>query len=164
MKEQLFIQYEKMLGEIEACRAEKQDSMKEIESCFHLAQHYWGQVEQVIEEYVFSSSKEEIEYYKEVKPLFKSHIEYYNLLYHAELFRPSGDTADITEFWIKEQQRLHRFILDNSDFYDYYKTKSSDRDELYFLSSGLTVYYDDLIAVLLALERYTAHIQNHLKC
>ena len=36
----------------------------------------------------FDSTREEIKYYKTVKPLFKSQIEYYNLIYQAELLKP----------------------------------------------------------------------------
>ena len=162
MKEEWFALYESLLKELEKFREKAIGFMAEIEGCFNLAQQYWIQAERKLQDHHFLSEKEEIEFYKLIKPLFKSHIEYYNLLYHAELFKPTGNPGEMKEFWIKEQLRLDKFILDNTGFYNYYKSKSTYQDEIYFLSSGLTVYYDDLIATLFALERYSIYTRNQL--
>jgi hypothetical protein len=66
------------------------------------------------------------------------------------------------EFWVKEHQKLDRFILDNTEFHAYYKKGATNRDEQYFLSPDQTIYYDDLIAQLLALERYNQYTQKEL--
>src|SRR6202040_4359461 len=100
------------------------------------------------------SKEDEIEFYKKVKPLFKSQIEFYNLLYQAEIFKPHDEAGTMKEFWILEQQKLDRFIKDNSDFYIYYKNQVTNQDEEYFLSGagenerGKTIYTDDLIGIL----------------
>jgi hypothetical protein len=168
MKEEWFKLYEYMLRGIEACNKLKPQTIAEIECCFSLAQKHWSQIEQKIEVYQFLSKKEEIEFYKLVKPLFKSQIEYYNLLYQAEIFKPEETLTEIKVFWIKEQQKLDMFIQDNQMFYVYHKNGATNRDEEYFLSgvaeneNGKTIYRDDLIATLMALERYALHAQNEL--
>ena len=63
---------------------------------------------------------------------------------------------------IAQHQKLDRFILDNTEFHTYYKTGATNLDEQYFLSPDQTVYYDDLIAELLALERYNQYTQKEL--
>src|ERR1700676_5034306 len=160
MKEEWYPFYESMLQEMEACKKLRPHTMAEIECCFNLAQKHWSQIEQKIEDHLFLSKKEEIEFYKLVKPLFKSQIEYYNLLYQSEIFKPHDEPGTMKEFWIKEQQKLDRFIQENSAFYIYHKNGATNRDEEYFLNgaaeneNGKTIYTDDLIATLMALERY----------
>jgi hypothetical protein len=168
MREEWVTLYEKMLQEMEACSGLRPHTMAEIECCFNLAQKFWSWVQSDIENHSFLSKKEEIEFYKTVRPLFKSQIEYYNLLYQSEIFKPHDEPGAMKEFWIKEQQKLNRFIQDHSVFYIYHKNGATNRDEEYFLSGaaenefGKTVYTDDLIATLLALERYAKYSQNEL--
>src|SRR5579863_9872145 len=162
MRQEWIILYDAMIREIRTLKSEPGDPKIKIETCFSIAQQCWSQIQQSVEENPFESKKEEIEYYKEIKPLFKSEIEYYNLVYHAEIFKPLTIPGEMKEFWIKEQQKLNRFIQDHEQFYTYYKNGSTSCDEMYFLTPDQNVYYDDLIAQLLALERYNAYTQNEL--
>jgi hypothetical protein len=162
MKQEWMIQYESMLKAIEECQQQPVDLKRKIEACFSVSQQYWVQIRQQAEEHSFSSMAEEIEFYKEIKPLFKSQIDFYNLVYHAELFKPLTKPGEMKEFWIKEQQKLDRFILDNQEFYNYYKNGATNRDEKYFLSSDQTIYFEDLIAMLQALERYHVYTAKEL--
>jgi hypothetical protein len=168
VKEEWLTLYESMMQRIEACSKLRPHTMAEIECCFNLAQKHWSCIEQNIEDHLFQSKEDEIEFYKKVKPLFKSQIEFYNLLYQAEIFRPHDEPGALKEFWIKEQQKLDRFIQDNSVFYVYYKNEATNRDEEYFLSGaaenekGKTIYTDDLIALLMALERYHLYAEHEL--
>jgi hypothetical protein len=168
MKEEWFKLYEMMLREMEDCRKPGTDPKAVIECSFNISSQYWARIQITMEDYQFHSKKDEIDFYKRVKPLFKSHIEYYNLLYQAEIFKPDNKPFEMKEFWIKEQQKLDKFIQENSVFYIYHKNGATNRDEEYFLSgaseneNGKTIYTDDLIATLLALERYSSYAQNEL--
>jgi RteC protein len=168
MKEEWFIMYESMLRDMEACGDREPDLRTYIECCFSICQQYWSKIEQNIEEYLFQSPRDEIEFYKTVKPLFKSQLEYYNLLYHAEIFKPVEKPGEMKEFWLKEQQRLDKFIQDNPDFYAYHKSGATHKDEINFLEvnssedSAKEAYYDDLIASLLALEKYSLYTHEEL--
>ena len=166
MKEEWYKLYEMMLQEMEVCSKLLPHTMAGIECCFNLSQKHWSGIEQKLEDHRFLSKTDEIEFYKQVKPLFKSQIEYYNLLYQAEIFKPHEEPGAMKEFWIKEQQKLDRFIQDHSAFYIYYKNGATNRDEEYFLSvsneseNGKIIYTDDLITTLMALERYALHAQS----
>jgi hypothetical protein len=162
MKEDWMILYNSMISEMNDCLSRIQDLRAAIECCFNVGQSYSAQVQKMLEDYKFPSDKDEIDFYKSVKPLFKSQIEYYNMVYHAELFKPMTNPVEMKEFWVKEHQKLDRFILDNTEFYTYYKKGATNLDEQYFLSPDQSVYYDDLIAELLALERYDQHTQTEL--
>ena len=162
MKDASLILYKSMIGEMNDCLARNEEIRAAIECCFNVGQSYSAQIQKMLEDYKFPSGKDEIYFYKSVKPLFKSQLDYYNLVYHAELFKPTTNPGEMKEFWVKEHQKLDRFILDHTDFYDYYKKGATNLDEQYFLTPDQTVYYDDLIAELLALERYNQYTQNEL--
>jgi hypothetical protein len=159
IRQEWFILYDKMIRDMEGCKKWRPDTKAEIECCFNAGRVHWGQIERKMIEYRFESKEEEIEFYKHVKPLFKSHIEFYNRVYHSELFKPVESPGEMKEFWIREQQRLDKFILDNADFFAYYKSGRTDRDAAYFL---LREDVDDLLVTLLALKKYSIYIQNEL--
>jgi hypothetical protein len=170
MKEKWLTRFESMRREIEKCSHSAvgdPDTMASIECCFNIALKYWSEIQMGIEAVQFDSSLDEIDYYKTVKPLFKSQIEYYNLLYQAELLRPK-EISELKEFWLREQQRFNKFIQDNHEFYTYYKSGAINLDEDYFLATGFTdyqanpLYYDNVIALILALERYMGYIQQQI--
>ena len=71
----------------------------------------------MLEDFKFPSDKDEIDFYKNVKPLFKSQLDYYNLVYHAELFKPMTNLVEMKEFLGQRAiQKLDRFILDHTEF------------------------------------------------
>ena len=85
MKNASLILYESMIGEMNECLSRIEDIRMAIECCFNVGQSYSAQIQKMLEDYKFSSDKDEIDFYKTVKPLFKSQLDYYNLVYHAEL-------------------------------------------------------------------------------
>jgi hypothetical protein len=168
MKQKWDFLYESMLQDLELCRFKKLDFKTEIECCFQISRNYWSEVEREIGDYHFLSRKDEIEFYKEVKPLFKSSIEYYNFLYQAELFKPADEPGEMKAFWLREEQRLKKFILEHRVIYNYFKSGATDCDEEYFLmldslgGNEKSKYPDDLIALFLALEKYSRYSQFEL--
>jgi hypothetical protein len=168
LNEEWFSGYDAMLREMENCHQFQPHTMAEIECCFNIAHQYWSRIQAAIEETEFESKMEEIRFYKTVKPLFTSQIEYYNLRYQAEILKPAEDSDEKKEYWLKEQTRLDQFIRDHPVFYVYYKNGGSNRDEEYFLNGTKKnddekrVYTDDLISTLLALEKYQIFIGHQL--
>jgi RteC protein len=168
MKDHWLKLYESMMAEISSCCLNDGDTKTSIECCFNIGQKYWAQIQNGMEELHFDSPNEEIRFYKHVKPLFKSEIEYFNLLYQSELFRPKEKHWESKEYWIREQQKLDKFIQDNIEFYNYHKSGATEKDEEYFLSTGTVdeygknIYPDDLIASLLALEKYAQYVQSEI--
>jgi RteC protein len=168
MKEEWSLLYESMSREMETCGELKPHLMAEIECRFNIAQRHWSQVQLKLENHVFLSKLDEIEFYKRIKPLFKSQIEYYNLVYQAEILKPADLPGEMKESWIKEQFKLDKFIQDNMGFITYYKSGATTWDEEYFLlpaldnENGNTIYPDELITTLFALEKYALYSQNEL--
>lgn len=169
-----------MQQDIEICRQKGFDEEKEIECCSQVCKNYWQQVQKKLFVHQFNSDDEEIDFFKNVKPLFTSEIEYYNLLLHAELFRPVFGKDHIEKFWLRESLRLERFSENNSEFYKYYTSKDTSLDEIYYLrrnndatdipGAGIgelerktSSSHDHLLSDLMALEKYTDYVQKQIE-
>jgi hypothetical protein len=163
--------YDSLQTDLCLCHSKQLDWPTKIESCFALALIYWTRVRGLVGPFQFPTAKEEIYFFKKVKPRFSSEIEYYNLLYHSELFRPSENEHS---FWCREHSRLERFIVNHKEFYHYYKDGCTRNDEDYFLraissptdfsgekeidpDSRATTSHDPLVGSLIALERYEVY-------
>jgi len=176
MKEPASNLYQMMMADIDLVGKKGLTEVEVIECCFQVANTYWVRLREKLANYVFENNKEEIEFFKTIKPKFTSEIEYYNLLYHTQIFKPEYDPIEIMKFWTREADRLNRFIEDNKLFYEYYKARDCTNDEIYFLranndlsnlkeskvydlDSRAATSHDHLIATILALQRYEKYVR-----
>lgn len=83
--------------------------------------------------YKFKNAKEEIYFFKKVKPRFLAKLIYYNEIYKIETSKPYGGKKVIRKYLYKELDKLKRYFDDNLDFYKYYRTGSAYLDHKYFL-------------------------------
>ncbi|MBS1564485.1 MAG: RteC domain-containing protein, partial [Bacteroidetes bacterium] len=135
-------------------------------------------VKNEVSNYAFPSAEEEIRFFREIKPAFTSEVEYYNLLYHVEIFKPVS-REELLAFWLRERQRLTDFIREHEAFYQYYKGGETHSDLQYFTRAGsqsarlpeakiydrdanATTGYDYLVTSLLALERFARYVDDKL--
>ena len=177
-------EWERLLIELQAVlqdclRLPPDDPLKIIECCFIKSDQYWMKVKNQVSIFSFPSAAEEIHFFKYLKPSFTSEVEYYNLLYHVEIFKPLS-AEDLRSFWLREQQRLDDFIREHEAFYRYYKSGGTDKDEEYFIrannqpvrlaeakiydrDTNATTGYDHLITSILALEKFNAYVKERLE-
>jgi hypothetical protein len=108
-----------------------------VESSFWIASNYWdklkammkGRDKKVIE---FKDDNEEIDFFRNVKPRFTCHIEYYAILSEALQFVPKDQKA-VTHFWKEEYKRFGRFCSKNETFVSYYESGEQYGNSIYFL-------------------------------
>jgi RteC protein len=140
-----------------------------IEKCLLAAGNHWAKIKVALLSYEFESIEEEVWFFKVVKPQFTSELEYYGLLYHSALFCPPELKAQ-RKFWIKESKRLEEFKAKNKTFYLYHISGYTLGDKEFFTrehgiekEEEIDDYnneprarsaYDQLVAMLIALERY----------
>lgn len=167
MNEKALHLYQQMQSDISLCKRKQLDGLREIECCFHISESYWALLRYEVSNYEFQSLAEEIRFFKEIKPKFVSESDYYSLLYHAELFRSQTTKQDQTNFLFRELRRLEKFIMENVDFYQRYKNNCTEHDHEWFVRTGsreegAAASHDQLVATLLALERYHEFIKLKL--
>lgn len=103
-----------------------------------IAEKHWNALKDTMEHYVFESLDEEIYFFRKVKPLFTSKLQYYHLL-KAGIPNPF--------------MRLQKFKEKHNSFYVYYKGGSTSQDDKWFVRVvDLTSTHDHLVAQLLALQ------------
>lgn len=180
MKELADNLYQMMMSDIDLISKKGLSEVEVIECCFQITTTYWVRLRDRLANHQFKNQEEEIEFFKTVKPKFTSEIEYYNLLYHTQLFKPEYDPIEILKFWKREAERLGRFIQDNKLFYEYYKSGVVVQDEDYFirdnrdlsnfkeakvydLDNRAATSHDHMVASILTLEKYDEYVKGQLK-
>lgn len=141
-----------------------------IEWSFTTCFQHWITLTQQMEIYSFQNTQEEILFFKHTKPLFTSLIEYYNLLYHFQLFKPDHCATKMKTFISLEKNRVKKFKTTNQSFYTYCNKKETHLDSVFFTRMPIVDHtlllksyntnprlissHDHLLATLMALEKY----------
>jgi hypothetical protein len=173
--------YQSMLTDLLYCQQKGMNQQKEIECCFQISNKYWALLKNEVANYVFKNAADEIEFFKRLKPSFISEIEYYSLLYHAQLFKEStNELCKQEQFWKREAERLEKFKKENRDFYRYYKKGDTKNDKKWFLRANndlsnfrmanaydldvnANTSHDYLVAKLIALKKYLDYVNKELE-
>jgi hypothetical protein len=173
--------YQALLAAIHFHENEEMAEMKMIEACFKASLDAWGKIGNLARKNGFRDQSEEIRFFKEVKPTFGACIEYYTYRYHAMLFTPVGDQAELRRFWRWEERKMQRFFDDNREFCTYMRDGNTRRDKEYFvrcptafdgnrpsgdliheLQTDLLSPKDHLVTIMKAYERYAIFIETKL--
>ena len=91
------------------------------------------ELREYIHKYNFRDNEEEIDFFKNSKPLILSKLIYYNDIYTIELRKPNGNKEVVKEYYKKKQTAITDFCNNNLDFYQYYRSKATHLDRYYFL-------------------------------
>ncbi len=115
-------------------------------------------LQKMIENYSFTDEEEERWFFKTLKPQFGGWVEYFTLIYTAELFIPE-DPAKKIEYWNRELGKTWNFLMLHEGFYLSYKrglTQEAADDKR---TPGS---YSNLAAMIMAKEKYMEYIQEKL--
>lgn len=95
-----------------------------------------------ISSYSFENIEEEIHFFKVVKPQFYSKYIFYINVYNFIMQKPTGGDEIVKEYITYELTDLKRFFDHNHSFYQYYRSGSSQMDEIYFTRGGFDVHVE----------------------
>lgn len=138
------------------------------------------ELREYIHKYNFRDNEEEIDFFKNSKPLILSKSIYYNDIYTLELRKPNGNKEVVKEYYKKKQTAITDFCNNNLDFYQYYRSKATHLDRYYFLrghenyklchNCGLLDKYplfstccDHRVAKMLAYDMLEIYLQQRLQ-
>lgn len=94
----------------------------------------------------FANKAEEIRFFKQIKPNILGKLIYYNKVYRIETACPAENGHLYQNYFalqLRGLQQEYKEHICNSDFYRYYRSGRTDRDEHYY-SLGNINYYDGL--------------------
>lgn len=95
-----------------------------------------------ISNYSFENKEEEIYFFKVLKPQFYSKYIYFINVYKFIMQTPPGGEDILKEYINFELADIKRFFDHNQSFYQYYRSGSTQMDELYFTRGGFDVHVD----------------------
>ena len=81
----------------------------------------------------FENKLEEIDFFRNIKPLFAAKLIYYNDIYNIESNKPFGSKKAIRKYYNAELIKLETFFTENLEFYRYYRTGNRNLDNKYFI-------------------------------
>lgn len=173
--------YQQLIAAFRSHEDIRTTEMEVIEACFKSSLDCWGRICTLVKTRGFTSEKDEIGFFKEVKPVFAAFIEYYTYRYHALLFAPANSATDMERFWRWEIKKMQRFYEINQEFCRYIREGSTCRDAEYFLraslppdqervpgdaihdaDAGLRSPRDPLVTIIKAYELYGQYIETTL--
>src|SRR5260370_1433152 len=90
-------------------------------------------VKKLILEEGFNSPEAEIHFFKNVKPRFYACQIYEVLLYNLRMQLPAGTPEMVKAFYEDELQQVLRLFRVEAFHYQYFRTKATELDQVYFL-------------------------------
>jgi hypothetical protein len=81
----------------------------------------------------FENKADEIDFFRNCKPVLASKLIYYNEIYTIISNKPIGSKKTIRNYYRAELNKLEFFFNENLEFYRYYRTGNQALDNKYFL-------------------------------
>ncbi len=131
MKKTILLLQEEMVKAIGRLGGETTGSAL-TDRCYHLAADHWQRAKEHIRQTGFANDAEEIDFFKNQKPLFTGLLEFYLLLYRFQVHVDAGSTV-LEEFRKDEVARIRKFREMHATFNNYYYQARTEWDDLYFL-------------------------------
>lgn len=152
--------YEKMEDRIKLVREESYPMLKETSQCITICEETLQELKKQIEKNPLKDVKEEVEFFKEVKPKFYSQFIYNVKIFHIEINRPTASDKVQISYLESHLMRIKHFFDNNLDFYQYYRSGATHFDEVYFVrgQQDFRLLPDDLT---LSLDHSFSTIQSY---
>lgn len=175
--------YSRLLSEFEKTlfdfSIEIDDVLKLSETCTQYCESTISQLRNKFLSQKQISPADEINFFKNTKPLFVSRLIYYVNVYNIETNRPNGSIKIKRKYLQIELNKLKNYFDENLEFYRYYRTGSNYLDHKYFvrgkqdlrLSLDAHTYefdhafctsHDFKISTILANDLLQVHLENEL--
>ena len=113
-----------------------------------------GSVKKYLIEEGFKNDEEEIHFFRCIKPQILGKLIYYNKIYRIETTCPVSNGKMYYSYFSGQLANLKREYIEhicNSDFYRYYRSGRTDRDNTYFKRGNIN-YHDGLNSIVFEID------------
>ena len=113
-----------------------------------------GSVKKYLIEEGFKNDEEEIHFFRSIKPQILGKLIYYNKIYRIETTCPVSNGKMYYSYFSGQLANLKREYIEhlcNSDFYRYYRSGRTDRDDNYFKRGNIN-YHDGLNSIVFEID------------
>ncbi len=109
-----------------------------------------------LKNHIFKTVQEEIQFFKELKPKMVSKIIYHQFLIKIESSLPPTKKKKIKHYE-KELVKIYDFGMNHKDFYAYYRSKGTYKDEEYFVRRQYKNLWDNCAHIISDSKLCTSH-------
>ncbi|MDR1755650.1 MAG: RteC domain-containing protein [Culturomica sp.] len=124
---------ETMERNIRTIESEETDVLKRAYLTGRMLEELLGRLKAFIVPYTFENEEEEILFFKEIKPRFFCKLLFCLKVYYIEINKPMGSWELQSAYYTKELDNIADYFHKRLDFYHYYRSGSTHRDNLYFM-------------------------------
>jgi hypothetical protein len=128
----------RMKWQVDQISLEQQDVLLRTSQIISAIEICIAELKQYVLKYKFQNSKEEIEFFKNIKPIFVSQLWFHKRLFKIKLFEAFNDADARINFYRKQLQVLQSFMTKHEGFYHYALSNSVHLDEKYFARDSIT--------------------------
>jgi len=142
MNEQYSQLIDDLLLELGSLTATGEPEILKTELRFKCCNDYWSLAKRWVAYDGFSNDKEEIDFFKYIKPIFTGHIDFYASVYYYQFFCPVVGSAEIEAFQQQELGKINEFREVHKAFISYFDSGSTEHDAEYFLRRNNRMAYE----------------------
>jgi hypothetical protein len=125
--------------ELKKIELENMETLIVAELCTSLIKTHIKEVRGLVLTNGFKFSKDEIYFFKNVKPLLVSKLVYYVEIFKIENYRPKVNAKLQRKYLLRKMKYYYDFIEEYIEFYQYYKTNEKYSDEEFFLRNNKSI-------------------------
>lgn len=107
--------------------------LERTEQSFQIVESVMQQLKTFMHDYKFQSIREEILFFKEIKPQFQRELIYYCELMYIDANKPVGSKKCLIKYYHQVMEQIQAFFGRNHLLYTYYRMGRSDQDELLYV-------------------------------
>ena len=134
--------YEDLNRDLTAIKMDEQQLFKGLEQSILTCIKSLDRLKAFFKEHQPKSLEEEITFFKEIKPKFKSLLLFYQQLLNIESRKPIGDREMIADYYLKELKILTHFFESNISFYQYIRSGASHLDSRFFVRGEYDIHLE----------------------
>lgn len=163
-----------------ALNAGDSDTPETLRDLYFIALKAITKLRAYVSEHAFANTKDEINFFKNIKPKFLSTLIYYRKMFDIQSKLPVALPVDVTAYYLNELRNIKGFMESNTELLTYYRSGSSLLDEIYFVRQtpdlwltlnteeefepdSFNTSYDHKLSKLLAYERVGGFLLEVLK-
>ena len=133
MMDRIYQISEELTTIIQKKEQEISDIIRDIPPIISILENGFAKLKEAVSNYIFPSTRDEIQFFKEIKPKLFSKLIFLRKTYQLELNNPVSSYETLKRYFEKELEQINDFCNKNADFIQYYRSGKTALDEFYFL-------------------------------
>jgi RteC protein len=111
----------------------KHERIEYADQCISICMQSIEELKNIFFKINFTTQQEEIQFFKEIKPIFFSQFIYFVTIRNIASNMPLGSDEMMKRYLRKELESIELYFINNIDFIKYYRSKKTFLDDKYYL-------------------------------